>query len=54
MHEAHEAWRHHGKGRHPASLNLGDCCAYAAARIEGRPLLFKGNDFAKTDEEKAP
>ncbi len=54
MHEAHEAWRRYGKGRHPASLNLGDCCAYAASKIEGRPLLFKGNDFEKTDVEKAP
>jgi ribonuclease VapC len=54
MHEAHEAWRRYGKGRHPAALNLGDCCAYAASRIEGQPLLFKGNDFGKTDVEKAP
>jgi ribonuclease VapC len=54
MHEAHEAWRTYGKGRHPAALNLGDCCAYAASRIEGLPLLFKGNDFEKTDVEKAP
>ena len=53
MHEAHEAWRRYGKGRHPAALNLGDCCAYAASRIEGQPLLFKGNDFGKTDVEKA-
>jgi len=53
MQEAHEAWRRFGKGRHPAALNLGDCCAYAASKIERRPLLFKGNDFAKTDVEKA-
>ena len=53
MHEAHEAWRRYGKGRHPASLNLGDCCAYAAAKVEGRPLLFKGEDFTRTDVEKA-
>jgi ribonuclease VapC len=51
--EAHEAWRRYGKGRHPASLNLGDCCAYAASKIEGRPLLFKDIDFEKTDVEKA-
>ena len=54
MHEALEAWRNYGKGRHPAALNLGDCCAYAASRIEGLPLLFKGSDFEKTDVEKAP
>lgn len=53
MHEAHEAWRSFGKGRHPAGLNLGDCCAYAAAKIEGRPLLFKGRDFEKTDVARA-
>jgi ribonuclease VapC len=52
LHEAHEAWRRYGKGRRPASLNLGDCCAYATSRIEGRPLLFKGNDFEKTDVAK--
>lgn len=39
-----------GKGRgHPAQLNMGDCFAYACARTNGRPLLFKGNDFARTD-----
>jgi ribonuclease VapC len=53
MQEAHEAWRLFGKGRHPAGLNLGDCCAYAAAKIEGRPLLFKGGDFEKTDIARA-
>ena len=37
-----------GKGR-PASLNLGDCVSYALAQSRGLPLLFKGNDFAKTD-----
>jgi ribonuclease VapC len=38
-----------GKGRHPASLNLGDCVSYALARARGLPLLYKGEDFAKTD-----
>ena len=45
----YEAWQRYGKGRHPASLNMGDCCAYAAARQLRQPLLFKGNDFGKTD-----
>jgi ribonuclease VapC len=49
MQEAHEAWRRFGKGRHAAGLNIGDCCAYAAAKIEDRPLLFKGADLEKTD-----
>ena len=38
-----------GRGRHPARLNLGDCFAYALAKSLDAPLLFKGDDFAKTD-----
>ena len=44
-----EALLRFGKGRHPASLNLGDCFAYALAKACGAPLLFKGDDFARTD-----
>lgn len=43
------AWLQFGRGRHPASLNFGDCLAYATARLAGRPLLCVGNDFSKTD-----
>ena len=43
------AWRRFGKGRHPAALNLGDCCAYALARATREPLLYNGDDFARTD-----
>lgn len=43
------AWRDFGKGHHPAALNLGDCFAYALAKSSGEPLLYKGNDFARTD-----
>lgn len=43
------AWRRFGKGRHPASLNLGDCYSYALARTVGADLLFKGDDFTQTD-----
>ena len=44
------AFARYGKGRgHPAQLNLGDCFAYAAARNGNMPLLFKGDDFTKTD-----
>ena len=50
---AREAWHRFGKGRHPAALNFGDCFAYALARIVGEPLLFKGNDFARTDIDAA-
>lgn len=39
----------YGRGRHPAGLNFGDCFAYALSRQTGRPLLFKGGDFDKTD-----
>ena len=44
-----KAFQRYGKGRHPAKLNLGDCFSYALAKISGEPLLYKGNDFAKTD-----
>jgi len=43
------AWRNFGKGRHPAGLNIGDCCSYALSKFSGEPLLFKGDDFSKTD-----
>ena len=48
-HIARQAFHDFGKGRHPAGLNFGDCFAYALARITGEPLLFKGEDFKKTD-----
>ena len=44
-----EAYRQWGKGRHPAKLNYGDCCAYALAKSRDCPLLFIGNDFSQTD-----
>ncbi len=47
---AREAHRRYGKGSgHPAGLNFGDCFAYALAKAVGLPLLFKGDDFARTD-----
>ena len=46
---ARHAFRTYGKGRHAAGLNFGDCFSYAASRTTGEPLLFKGDDFAKTD-----
>ena len=47
---AAEAFRRYGKGRrHPARLNYGDCMTYATARVADRPLLFIGEDFARTD-----
>lgn len=50
---AFEAYRRFGKGYHPASLNFGDCAAYALAKNLDAPLLFKGNDFARTDVRRA-
>jgi ribonuclease VapC len=43
------AFRRYGKGLHPAGLNFGDCAAYALAKTRGEPLLFKGDDFPRTD-----
>jgi len=48
-HTARQAFHDFGKGRHPAALNFGDCFAYALAKVTGEPLLFKGEDFKKTD-----
>ena len=48
-----DAFTRFGKGRHPARLNLGDCFAYALASTLNEPLLFKGEDFSKTDIEPA-
>jgi ribonuclease VapC len=46
---AMDAFERFGKGRHPAALNFGDCLTYAVARLSGLPLLYTGNDFARTD-----
>jgi ribonuclease VapC len=44
------AFSRYGRGRgHPAQLNLGDCFAYAMAKNHRTALLFKGEDFDKTD-----
>jgi len=46
-----DAWQRFGKGRHPAGLNIIDCCSYALAAHARRPLLAVGGDFARTDAE---
>ncbi len=46
---ARQAYLDFGKGNHPAGLNFGDCFAYALTKTTREPLLFKGDDFAKTD-----
>lgn len=46
-----ESFERFGKGRHPARLTLADCLSYACAKAYRTPLLFKGDDFTKTDIE---
>ncbi|MGX7705757.1 type II toxin-antitoxin system VapC family toxin [Methylobacterium sp. Gmos1] len=47
---ARQAFDRYGKGMgHPASLNFGDCLCYAIAKRDDLPLLYKGNDFSRTD-----
>lgn len=51
---ARYAYRDFGKGSgHPAKLNFGDSFAYALAKAYDEPLLYKGNDFSKTDIQSA-
>ena len=47
------AYTRWGRGLHRAALNFGDCFAYALAKERQCPLLFIGNDFAKTDLQSA-
>lgn len=44
--ETYAAW---GRGHHPAGLNFGDCFAYALAHETSYPLLYVGQDFARTN-----
>jgi len=46
---ARDAFSRYGRGRHAAGLNFGDCFSYALARVFGESLLYKGEDFARTD-----
>lgn len=46
---ARQAYLDYGKGRHPERFNYGDCFAYALAKTANRPLLYKGDDFSRTD-----
>ena len=43
-----------GRGEAPAVLNFGDCLAYGVAAERGAPLLYKGDDFARTDVTAVP
>ena len=53
LHWALHGWRHYGRGRHKAALNLGDCFSYGLAKALDAPLLFKGEDFSYTDVKVA-
>jgi ribonuclease VapC len=53
-HAARRAFSEYGRGRHPAGLNYGDCFSYALAKVLGAPLLFKGDDFVRTDVAPVP
>jgi ribonuclease VapC len=48
-----QAYARWGKGAHPAGLNFGDCFAYAVAKDHDCPLLYVGDDFARTDMASA-
>lgn len=50
---AHDAFIRYGKGRHPASLNFGDCASYGLALTSNAELAFKGDDFSRTDVRPA-
>jgi ribonuclease VapC len=53
MRWALHGWRYYRKGRHKATLNLGDCFSYGLAKAMDAPLLFKGEDFQYTDVKVA-
>ena len=47
------AYARWGRGAHPAGLNFGDCFSYEVAKEHSCPLLYVGEDFAKTDLQSA-
>ena len=51
---AFDAYRKYGKDTgHGAALNYGDCISYALAKHLDVPLMFKGDDFSRTDLRSA-
>lgn len=48
-----DAYARWGKGLHPAGLNFGDCFAYQLAMEHDCPLLYVGDDFTRTDVQRA-
>ena len=51
---AREGYRCFGQGTGGGVLNYGDCFSYALAKSRKEPLLYKGDDFGKTDIESVP
>ncbi len=51
---AREGYRRFGQGTGGGVLNFGDCFSYALAKTHNEPLLYKGDDFSKTDIESVP
>lgn len=47
------AYARWGRGVDPAGLNFGDCFSYEVATEHSCPLLYVGEDFSKTDLERA-
>ncbi len=50
---ARSALLRHGKGLHPAALNVGRCASHALAKARNLPLAFKGGDLSRTDSMEA-
>lgn len=54
MEAAYRAFVTFGRGSgHPAGLNFGDVFSYALAKVRNLPLLYKGDDFNRTDIRSA-
>jgi ribonuclease VapC len=51
---ARDGYRRFGQGTGGGVLNFGNCFSYALAKTNNEPLLYKGDDFAKTDIEAVP
>jgi ribonuclease VapC len=49
-----DAHTRYGTARHPTGLNMGDCFAYACAKLSGATLLYEGADFDATDLRAGP
>lgn len=46
--------RHLDRFLEPADVNFGECFSYALAESLGKPQLFKGEGFSRTDVARYP